>query len=315
MQQKKFRFGLWHGMTSSKSDWLDDARKVEDLGYDILLVGEHVFMGMAPQLALLAAADVTKTLRVGSYLFGNDLHHPLMLAKEAATLDALADGRFEFGIGTGWYSGDYASSGIPFDPPLTRINRLEEAVQIYKKYFNGEKFEFNGKYYQVKEDNPLPKTVQKPLPITMGGGGKRMLSLAARIADVVGYNPRSTREGWLDMTTVTREATQQKVDWIRQAAGERLDQIRLSMYFVALNIVDSQAEAEQVAAQGRKDWGISDDELSLHQYLDSPHVLVGSESYLVEKIIEQRETYGISDLVIWGAIDDGARLIRRLKGM
>jgi len=314
MSQKKFTFGYFYYPPPSKELFLENARKTEDLGFQTLLLGDHAFWNMSPLPALLAAANATKTLRVGMSLIGNDFYNPLWLAKEIATLDLLTDGRFDFGIGTGWFIWDYEAYGITLDPPMTRIRRLEEAVKIFKQFFNDEKVEFSGKFYQVKADNPQPKTIQKPFPITMGGGGKHMLSLAAREADTISINILTTPQGWVDSTTITREKTEQKIDWIRQAAGERLDGIRLSIHFQVIKILDSQSQAEAFAAEKLQESPLTE-RLSTSEYLASPHHLVGNETFLVEKILELRETLGISDLVFWEPMEEGARLVQRLKGM
>ena len=314
MSQKKFTFGYFYYPPPSKELFLENAHKAEDLGFQTLLLGDHAFWNISPLQALLAAANATKTLRVGTSLLGNDFYNPLWLAKEIATLDMLTDGRFDFGIGTGWLSWDYAAYGIPLDPPMTRIRRLGEAVKIFKQFFNDEKVEFNGKFYQVKADDPQPKTIQRPFPITMGGGGKNMLSLAAREADTISINILTTPQGWLDSTSITREKTEQKIDWIRQAAGDRLEDIRLSIHFQVIKILDSQSQAEDFAAERIRESPLTEG-LSTSEYLASPHHLVGSETFLVEKILEQRETLGISDLVFWDPMEEGARLVNKLNGM
>ena len=314
MSQKKFTFGYFYYPPPSKELFLKTVRRAEDLGFEKLFLGDHALLNMSPLPALLAAANATKILRVGTSLLGNDFYNPLWLAREVATLDMLTDGRFDFGIGTGWFSWDYQAYGIALDPPMTRIRRLGEAVKIFKQFFNEEKVEFSGKFYQVKADNPQPKTIQRPFPITMGGGGKNMLSLAAREADTISINILTTPQGWVDSTTITREKTEQKIDWIRQAAGERLGKIYLSIHFQVIKILDSQSQVEDFAAKNISESPLTE-ALSTSEYLASPHLLVGSENFLIEKILELRETLGISDLVFWEPMEDGARLVHKLNGM
>lgn len=313
MGNKNFRFGLYADMSPVRREWVEKARKTEDLGYDTLVVGDHTIIPMTPFLAMLSAAEATKHLRVGVHVVGNDFHNPVKLAMETATLDILSEGRLELGLGTGWYSNDYQSTGIPFDSPGMRVSRMEEAVQILKSAFSGETFSFQGKFYKVENFKLPGLPVQRPHPpLLIGGGGKRMLSFAAREADIVGITLHSTPEGWIDLSTVTELATLQKLSWVTQAAGSRTD-LELSNHFMVAKMIHSREEQEKAALEFRSFWGLSEAELSLRDILASPHILIGSEDELVEKILRLREQFGISYLVFWEPIETGARLIKRLK--
>ena len=159
------------------------------MGYSGLYLPDHFGDQPGPIAALMAAADATTTLRVGSLVFDNDYRHPVVLAKEAATIDLLSDGRFDLGIGAGWLVSDYEQAGIPYDPAGTRIDRLEEALSVIKGLFTGKPFSFTGKHYSIKEMEGSPPPIQKPHPrFLLGGGGRRMLRLAAREADIVHVN-------------------------------------------------------------------------------------------------------------------------------
>jgi probable F420-dependent oxidoreductase len=196
--KRRFRFGVSGGAPESASAWKDLARKAEDLGFDVLLVGDHMGRGGAPLPVLLSAADATTTLRVGTQVLSNDFRNPAILAKEVATLDILTDGRFELGIGTGWPAtsatgrSDAAQTGIPLDPPGERVERLREAIQILKLFLSDEKpFDYDGKYYQLKGLTQAPKPVQKPRPpIMVAGAGPRIMRMAAREADIINIAPR-----------------------------------------------------------------------------------------------------------------------------
>ncbi|TMF24384.1 MAG: LLM class flavin-dependent oxidoreductase, partial [Chloroflexi bacterium] len=182
---------------------------------------------VGPIAGLMAAADATTTLRVGSLVFDNDYRHPVVLAKEAASLDLLSDGRFDFGIGAGWMMSDYEQSGIPFDSPGTRIERMAEALTIFKRFFAGGEFSFEGKHYAIKGLEGAPTPVQKPHPpIVIGGGGRKMLELAAREADTVNVNfdLREGKPGRRLAQTGLASVTDEKLGWIREAAGERMEQ-------------------------------------------------------------------------------------------
>ena len=127
---RPFRFGTGAFPTKSRAELLALARKVEDLGYDVCVVPDHFDDLMAPGLALLAIAEATQKLRIGSMVYNNDFRHPTVLAKEVATLDTLSSGRFEFGFGAGDYDHDYQMTGIPFDPPGVRVSRFIELVKL-----------------------------------------------------------------------------------------------------------------------------------------------------------------------------------------
>src|SRR2546428_1826024 len=186
---KPFRFGVQEHSAPSAKAWRDTARRVESLGYKALYLPDHFGHQLGPIAALLAAADATTTLRVGSLVFDNDYRHPVVLAKEAATLDLLSDGRLDLGIGAGWMVSDYEQAGIPFDSPGIRIERLAEAIAIIKKFFAGGEFSFQGKHYSINGIEGAPSPVQKPHPpLLLGGGGRKMLQLAAREADIVHVN-------------------------------------------------------------------------------------------------------------------------------
>ena len=186
MAKRPFRFGVQH-QSLTLEDWQDHIRRAEDLGFDILLMQDHFVPQLSPLPALLYAASVSSKLRLGTLVLDNDFRHPVMLAKEAATVDLLTEGRFELGIGTGSQPNDNAMSGIPFDAPGVRVERMIEYVKILKGYFSdAETLTFEGKHYHIKDLPAFPKTVQKPLPLMMGARGPRMLRLAAREANIVG---------------------------------------------------------------------------------------------------------------------------------
>ncbi|MDQ2650217.1 MAG: TIGR03621 family F420-dependent LLM class oxidoreductase, partial [Actinomycetota bacterium] len=248
---RRFRFGIQLHNATSAADWAEQARKAEDLGYDTLFMPDHFGEQLAPVPALQAAADATTTLKVGALVFDNDYKHPVVLAKEMATLDVLSGGRLEFGIGAGWMKSDYDQSGIPMDAPGVRVSRMEEGIAVLKGCFADGPFSFAGDHYQITELNSLPKPVQRPgPPFLIGGGAKRVLSIAAREADIVGINP-NLRSGAVDKETVadaTAESFDQKVAWVREAAGPRFDDLELNLLvFVAVVTDDRQAMAEMLA--------------------------------------------------------------------
>jgi probable F420-dependent oxidoreductase len=205
------------------------ARRAEELGYSTVLRADRPPLeGLAPLTSLAYAATVTTSLHVGTSVLVNDYRHPVLLAREAATLDVFSQGRLELGLVVGNWPSDYETMGIPFESAGTRIDRLEEALAIIKAMFTGEMVNFSGKYYTIRETKGLKSFQQPRPPIFIGGTGKRMLQLAAREADIVNIAPRMTAQG-VDPTDATGEAIAQKVAWVREAAGERFAQLELCM--------------------------------------------------------------------------------------
>ncbi len=290
VQPRPFRFGTGSYQARSRDEYITLARKVEDLGYAILLTPDHFGEQLAPLTALMAAAEATRSLRIGTTVFANDFRHPAVLAKEAATLDLLSEGRFELGIGTGYAAHDYAMSGIPLDPPGVRVSRLAESVQIIKGLFGDAPVTFTGTYYTVTGLEGYPKPYQKPHPpILLAGGGKRMLSLAAREADIVGIVPQARGPG-LDFMDSSTAATAQQIAWIQQADGDRFAALEINTLLFGVVVTDQrQRAAEQLASM----WGTT-----AEQVLDSVHFLVGTVDHMVEQVQMWREHFGISYILV-----------------
>jgi probable F420-dependent oxidoreductase len=187
---RPFRFGVMASRARSSAEWTETATKAEDLGYSALLMPDHFGDQLAPIAALATAAAVTETLRVGTLVFANDFRHPAYLAKEMTTLDLLSEGRLEVGMGAGWMTTDYEQTGMAHDRAGVRIDRMIEGIKVLRGLWGDDAFSFEGEHYTISEMNGLPKPVQAGgPPIIVGGGGKRVLSTAARMADIVGVNP------------------------------------------------------------------------------------------------------------------------------
>lgn len=293
-KMRPFRFGMITDGAASREQWATLARKTEDLGYATFLLPDHFVTEFPPIVALMAAANSTKTLRIGSLVFDNDFRHPALLAKEAAALDLLSGGRFEFGIGAGWHQTEYEQTGLPFDRAGVRINRLEEALSVIKQFFTEETVTFAGNHYTVTDLKAFPKPVQRPHPpIVMGGGGKRVLTLAGREADIIGLHVKVNNDGTVDASERTEAALARKVEWVRQAAGERFASVELNLLTSSVIITqDRQLAAEQYIRES----GRSGD--TVEQLLASPYMLIGSVEQIVEQIHRLREQSGISYFVI-----------------
>lgn len=306
---RPFRFGVQAGQGRHAHKWDELSREVEDLGYATLTVPDHFGDLMGPFAAMTAAAAASGRLRVGTLVLDHDFWHPVVLAREAATVDVLSGGRLELGIGAGWMQTDYEQSGIRHDPAGTRIARLAESVGIVKGLFDEGAVDFDGDHYTVRGLDPTPKPTQRPRPpIVLGGGGERMLRLAGREADVVSLN-LDLRSGDIPpdlVDQVSAEATERKVGWVREAAGDRFGDLELNVLVYAVVVTDDrQGTAEGMAAQ----MGGTPEAL-----LATPHFLVGTVEQIAEDLVEQRERFGISYYVLQSGFRDFAPVVERLAG-
>lgn len=285
---RPFRFGVQLTHADTGARWLDDARRAEALGYDALLMPDHFGSQFGPFAGLSAAAAVTSTIRVGLLVAANDFRHPLVLAKEAATVDVISGGRFELGLGAGWDGADYAQTGIPLDAASERTDRLTEAVTVLKLAFTGEQFSFAGKHYQITDCAAGPVPVQRPHPpLMIGAGAPRLLGLAGREADIATLAPRTRGDGsGLIVSSATAEATDRKIAWIREGAGPRFDQVELGALIFGVVVT----EHPKAVAQ---EWAAAFD-TTADAVLGSPHVLIGSIQSMADELRGYRERFGIS---------------------
>jgi probable F420-dependent oxidoreductase len=288
----KFRFAAQLGKApeGTARSWREQARRAEDLGYSTLFMPDHFGDQLAPVPALAAVAAATTTLRMGSLVFGNDYRHPVNLAKEAATLDLLSDGRFELSLGAGWMRTDYEEAGISYDEPKIRVERFEEAVAVIQGLLRTDgAFSFDGRYYQVHEHELLPRPVQKPgPPLIIGGGGKRVLSFAACHADIVSINVnlRQGSAGPEIAPNASPDRTREKVAWVKEAAGDRFDDLELNALIGFIIITDDATGMAEAMAPA---FGIDPGE-ALH----IPLALLGTLDEMAEELQWRREEYGIS---------------------
>jgi probable F420-dependent oxidoreductase len=316
MTGRQFRFGVHSSDAAPGPAWTDAARRIESLGFSTLMLRDHLDRQLAPIAAMAAAAVATETLRVGCLVLANDYRHPVVLAKELATIDHLSGGRMEVGLGAGWMAPDYEQAGMPFDPPGTRVSRLEEAVTIVKALLAGGPVDVQGDHYQVTGHELYPPPVQDPPPLMIAGGGPRMLRLAAREADIVGINPaRKSNTAWEDqnLPDATAEATDRKIGWIRDAAGDRYDALELSIVVPFVLVTDDrEGTASAIASSLPPD---PEADLSADGVLASPHVLIGSVDEICETLLERRARWDLSYYVFNDdSIDTVAPIVARLAG-
>lgn len=300
---RPFRFGIAYTGGYDASTWADNARRLEGEGFSTLLVADHYVNLMSCGPLLTAAALVTTKLRIGSYVYNNDFRHPALLAKEAATIDHLSGGRFEFGVGAGWLKLEYDGVGLPFDAPGVRASRFEEGVEVMTRLFKGEPLTFDGQFYHL---TPLPDMalapLQNPLPLMIGGGGPRMIRFAARKADIVAFVPRSLRDGGLDPAEYAVDGMDEKIALLEAAAAEagRAEDApeRCILNFGVYRSVDDVRDGDDVPREF---------------VATSPYALVGDAEAITDVLIERRERWGISYIVCGeDAIEAMIPVVRKL---
>jgi probable F420-dependent oxidoreductase len=315
--QHAFRFGVINEQTAAPDAWIAQVRRVEAWGYSTFLIRDHFapdYFGdqFARFAALTAAACATTNLRIGTLVFGNDYRHPVMLAKEAATLDLLSGGRLELGLGAGWLQSEYDQAGMQYDRPVIRIQRLGEAIAVLKGLFAEAPLTFAGMHYTISKLNGFPKPTQRPHPpILIGAGHKRMLMLAGREANTVGILTTSVATGRVVDDPLARMADQvaEQVAWVREGAGARFDEIELST--VATLIITDQRRAR--TEQWIREHGWSG--VTVEQVWDMPAVLIGSVDQLADDLHRRREQLGFSYYVVSDqSAEVAAPLVARLAG-
>ena len=301
-------------LTGNPDRWRAEVRRIEDLGFSTLSVGDHLARGwmLEPVTAMTIAAEATTRLRVLSLALANDYRHPVLLHKALATLDVFSGGRVEVGIGAGWMAADYEAAGIPMDPPGRRIERLEEGLGVLRGLFAPGPFTFSGEHYRVTGLDGLPEPVQPGgPPILVGGGGRRVLELAARTADVVGVHcalPSGVQDA-AAVADLTASRVAEKVGWVRAAAAAagRDPELQFSVYHCQVSrpgrppAENRSSFATLIAGAGEV-------------LADSPAVLVGDVERCVDLLEERRERYGFSYLNLGGDVDAVAPLVERLAG-
>ena len=291
---RPFRFGVQVNGTGSRQEWVDLARQVEANGYATMTMPDHFTDQLAPVPALQCAADATTTLRLGALVYDNDYKHPVVLAKELATMDVLSDGRVEIGLGAGWMVSDYEQAGIPYDAPGVRVSRFIEGLAVIKGALGPGPFSFEGEHYTITNYDGSPKPLQSPPPVLIGGGGKRVLSFAAREADIVGINATLT-SGAVDASTfesMTAPAVDAKVEIVRTAATEagRLDDIEMNLRAFMVFVTD---DVDQALGTLSEFTGAPKEIIA-----DSPFALVGPTGKIIDELQERRERWGFSYVIV-----------------
>ncbi len=309
---RRFRFGVLAKAPRPGAEFGEYARRIESLGYSTFFMPDHfVDHPLAPLPGIAYAAACTETLRIGTLVLGNDYKHPAVLATEAATVDLLSDGRLELGLGAGWMTVDYERAGFGLDSPGVRINRLDEALTVIKGLMGPEPFTFHGQHYRIDALDGEPKPVQQPHPpIIVGGGGPKVLAVAARHAQIVGINAslhRGTPEHPETVASLTAAATDEKLDHLRRAAGARFDDLEIQTLTGFVHVTDDRAGvAEGMAAAFDVDPAVA---------LETPAALVGSVDEMCADLEVRRDRWQMSYVVVPEEFSDAfAPVVARLAG-
>ena len=309
---RRFRFGVIAKAPRSGAEFGADARRIESLGYSTLFMPDHfVDHPLAPMPGITYAAACTETLRIGTLVLGNDYKHPVVLATEAATVDVLSGGRLELGLGAGWMTADYERAGIHLEPAGVRITRLDEALTVIKGLMGPGPFTFHGQHYQVDALDGEPKPVQLPHPpIIVGGGGPKVLGVAAKHAQIVGINAslhRGTPEHPETVASLTAAATDEKLDHLRAAAGDRFADLEIQTLTGFVHVTDDRgAIAEGMAAA----FGVEREVA-----LETPAALVGTVEEMCADLEARRDRWQMSYVVVPEEFSDVfAPVVARLAG-
>ncbi|XVQ14138.1 TIGR03621 family F420-dependent LLM class oxidoreductase [Spirillospora sp. CA-255316] len=321
MAVRPIRFCTGPGRLRDRDDLVEAGRTIERLGYATFALPDHFMIPFAPLLALQAVAGATSTVRLTQTVLNQDFRHPAVLAKELATLDVLSRGRLEIGIGAGWMRAEYEQAGIGYDPAPVRIERLEEVVAVLRGLFADGPFSFRGKHFTVADLDGTPKPVQRPHPpIMIGGGGRRLLSVAGRQADIVQILPRplggaGTGAGPDGPRPFTGDAYAERIGWIREAAGDRFEEIELGAQLLDLTVTDD-PDGRFEAFYQRFHRRVGDAVPSREELRASPLLAIGTLDEVCEKLLRTRERFGISYLMapIGAAPESLAPVIERLAG-
>jgi probable F420-dependent oxidoreductase len=316
---RPFRFGLQTGRITDPVEWVGLARRAESAGYSSFLIPDHLGR-LATFPSLMAAAAATRHVKLGTYVLNQDFRPPAILAQEAASAHLLGGGRLELGIGAGWAKHEYVQAGLPFDEAGVRVARLEEYLRVVKGLLEARApFSFEGRFFRLAAHQPLPRAAdQAPPPILVGGGSRRILGIAGRLADIISVSTRATPDGRVDAPNVRLAAVEDKVGWIRAAAGDRFAAIELNMTVRHVILTaDRRAAARRLLAEwtGRGGPMANAERLTEEDVLASPHLAIGSVDEMAEQLRQARARWGFNYFQVgspdW---DAAAPLVERLAG-
>jgi probable F420-dependent oxidoreductase len=320
---RKFRFaagGEGNPEEGGARKFIRLAQQAEEYGFDSFMIPDHMGPQVGPIAALGALAVATEKIRLGTAVLANGFRHPAVLAKDAATIDVLSKGRLELGIGAGWMKEEFDKAGIAYDRPGVRIEKLDEALTILDVLLRGQECNFEGKHYQVRglKGSPRPRQGPRP-PLAVGGGGPKMLALAAKHADIISVVPVTTQDGKLRLSGITMDKTAERVELIRKAAGDRFADIELNWTITTIVITDDREQVAEMALAAL-DKGFPpnmdvDVKLSVEEILSSPYIAIGTFEEIADQIRAVRAKTGMSYVGVFPTqMDAFAPIITLLKG-
>ncbi|MGW0045089.1 LLM class F420-dependent oxidoreductase [Rhodococcus sp. NPDC003348] len=320
---RKFRFaagGEGNAEEGGARRFVKLAQKAEELGYDSFMIPDHLGNQVGPIAALGALAVATDKIRLGTAVLANGFRHPAILAKDAATIDVLSGGRLELGVGAGWMKDEFDKAGIEYERPGVRIEKLEESLQILDTLLRGQECTFEGKHYRIDglKGSPRPRQGPRP-PIAVGGGGPKMLALAAKYADIISVASPSSKEGKMLLSGITMEATAERVERIREAAGDRFGDIELNWTITAIMPTDDRESMAEMAlaaiANGYPPNIEADVTLTVEDILNSPYLAIGTYEEIADQIRAVRARTSMSYVGIFPTqMEAFAPVIAQLKG-
>jgi probable F420-dependent oxidoreductase len=305
---RPFRFSVMVSSAADAAGWVRLARRAEELGYDALMIPDHLGRQFAPIAALATVAAVTSRIRIAPFVLANDFRHPLIMAGEAATLDVLSGGRLILGMGAGWRQTDYRQLGMPYDPPKVRVDRLVESVGLVKRLMAGEEVTHQGAHYRLDRARLSPLPVQRPHPpLIIGGGGPRMLRFAAREADVVGLLPQFDAKGWPIIAQGTNRSTAEKAALVREAAGDRWGSIDLNVLVFYAGLVGGGTGVAESAVHAAMAGAVG--------LVGSPYVLHGTPGRVRDILLRRREAWGLNSYTFTtNGMESMAPIVEALAG-
>ena len=314
---RSFRFGLQAARVNDPDQWLALARSAEESGYACFMVPDHLGR-LSTFPALMAAAAATREIKLATYVLNQDFRPPAVLAQEAAAVQLLTNGRLELGIGAGWAIREYTQAGLKYDGPGVRVARFAEYLEVVKGLLNATApFSYSGSFFTLDSYAPLPKH-RTPTPILVGGGSPRILAISGRLADIISVSTRASSDGRVDMPNIALAAVDNKVRYIREAAGDRFDQIELNMTLRDVRLTnDRRATARELLNEWASVSALlaNVDQVSEDDVLDSPHVAIGTVDQIVEQLEMARERWGFNYLEVSSTDAEAvAPLMQQLNG-
>jgi probable F420-dependent oxidoreductase len=303
--KRPFRFGVQWRAFDDRLSLIDLARQAEQLGYREFFSSDHVG-AVDPFVPLMSVAGVTDRMAIGPLVLNNELHHPVLLARTAATIDRLTGGRLVLGIGTGYARAEHESIGSPISPRGARVGRLSETITVLRALLDTGSVTFDGAHHHVAVPSLGVRPVQARVPILVGGHGRRVIELGGRQADIVQFTGL-THDGSGDLSAggFRRADIDQRSRWLTDAAGDRADQVERS---ILVQVTDLDAGHESRMAELATQLGLTDEELA-----ETPFVLAGSVERVVDKLERLRECMGISHVVVRNALGC-APIVQALAG-